>query len=539
MSLVPNLILHNANIITMDDHKPVVQAVACFQGRIVAIGSDHEILALSGPGTKVMNMHGATVVPGLNDSHNHMLEVGIKMTRIALDDVKSLGEMRDLIAKAAQHTPPGQWIIGEGWNESFLAENRLPTRGDIDAATDTHPVLLKRFFNMDVVNSVALALAGIDANTPDPSGGAIERYADGRPNGILRAAAKLLVRNLLPAVTQDQAVLGIQKASTEYLSYGITSIQEPGLYPWEMQAYMAAYRYGKLNVRTSLMPSWHGFREEEIEKELDDRAANLGLWSGLGDEMLRLTALKMAVDGGTTSRTAWMFKPFVGESVVRDFNRLNPADLRRYFKRGHDLGWDIGIHAIGDRAHHESALAFADAVAANPRDHRHNIIHAYFASEESLQAMAKYKIGAVIQPTFIYFEGDDLFRDVGEELAHQYKPAKTYLARGIPMIASSDIPSTFHYNPFISLYSLVTRKTHKGTVIAPHEAIDRMAALRSYTVSPTWLTREEHLKGSITPGLLADMAVLDTNYATCAPDDILHIKVDMTIVGGNVVYQRK
>ncbi|MFN5677748.1 MAG: amidohydrolase, partial [Roseiflexaceae bacterium] len=355
---------------------------------------------------------------------------------------------------------------------------------------------------------------------------------------ILRAAAKLLVRNLLPAVTQEQAVLGIQKASTEYLSYGITSIQEPGLYPWEMQAYMAAYRYGKLNVRTSLMPSWHGFREEEIEKELDDRAANLGLWSGLGDDMLRLTALKMAVDGGTTSRTAWMFKPFVGESVVRDFNRLNPADLRRFFKRGHDLGWDIGIHAIGDRAHHESALAFADAVAANPHDHRHNIIHAYFASEESLQAMAKYKIGAVIQPTFIYFEGDDLFRDVGEELAHQYKPAKTYLQRGIPMIASSDIPSTFHYNPFISLYSLVTRKTHKGTVIAPQEAIDRMAALRSYTVSPTWLTREEHLKGSITPGLLADMAVLDTNYATCAADDILHIKVDMTIVGGNVVYQR-
>ena len=175
MSFVPNLIIHNANVITMDDKQPVVQAVACFQGRIVAIGSDHEILALSGPGTKVMNMHGATVIPGLNDSHNHMLEVGIKMTRIALDDVKSLGEMRDLIANAARTTPPGQWIIGEGWNESFLAENRLPTRGDIDAATDKHPVLLKRFFNMDVVNSVALTMAGIDANTPDPSGGAIEQ----------------------------------------------------------------------------------------------------------------------------------------------------------------------------------------------------------------------------------------------------------------------------------------------------------------------------------------------------------------------------
>ncbi len=539
MALIPNLILHNANIITMDMHKPVVQAVACFHGRIVAIGNDHEILALAGPGSNIINLHGATVVPGLNDSHNHMLEVGIKMTRIALDDVTSLGEMRDLIATAVKNTPPGQWIIGEGWNESSLVEQRLPTRGDIDAATDTHPVILKRSFNMDVVNSVALTLAGIDANTPDPSGGAIERYTDGQPNGILRAAAKQLVRNLLPAETEAEAILGIQKASTAYLSYGITSIQDPGLYPWEIRAYMAAYRYGKLRVRTSLLPSWHGYSGDEIEKELANRAANLGVWSGLGDEMLRITALKMAVDGGTTSRTAWMFKPFVGEHVVRDFNRLNAADLRRYFAYGHNLGWDIGIHATGDRAHHETALAFADVVAAHPRDHRHNIIHAYFASEESLQAMATYQIGAVIQPTFIYYEGDDLFRDVGEELAHQYKPAKTYLARGIPMIASSDIPSASHYNPFISLYSLVTRKTHKGTVIAPQEAIDRMAALRAYTVSPTWLTREAHLKGSITPGLLADMAVLDTNYATCAPDDILHITVDMTIVGGTVVYQRK
>ncbi|MFN5058494.1 MAG: amidohydrolase [Chloroflexota bacterium] len=538
MTATPNLIIHNGTILTMAHDKPQVQAVATLNGRIIATGADHEILPLGGPGTKIINLNGAMVVPGLNDAHNHMLEVGIKMTRIALDECKSLEEMRNLIADAAKNTPPGKWIIGEGWNESFLKENRPPTCRDIDAATDKHPVMLKRFFNMDTVNSVALKLAGIDANTPDPSGGSIERYSDGQPNGILRASAKLLCRNLLPAVTQDEAILGIEKASSTYLSYGITSIQEPGLYPWEMRAYMGAHRAGRMHVRTSLMPSWHGFREEEIEAELDDRAANLGLWSGLGDEMLRLTALKMAVDGGTTSRTAWMFKPFIGESVVRDFNRLNPADLRRYFARGHGLGWDIGIHAIGDRAHHESAMAFADTIAANPHEHRHNLIHAYFATEESLQAMAKYQIGAVIQPTFIYFEGDDLFRDVGEELAHQYKPARTYLDRGIPMIASSDIPSTFHYNPFISLYSLITRKTHKGTVIAPQEAISREEALRSYTATPPWLTREEHLKGKIQPGMLADMAVLDRNYLTCDAEEILQIKVNMTILAGQVVYQR-
>ncbi len=538
MTLSPNLIVHNAKVITLDPTKPQVSAVATLNGVIVATGDDASILALAGPGTKILNLNGAMVIPGFNDSHNHMLEVGIKLTRISLDDCKSLKEMHDLVAAAAKKTPAGQWIIGEGWNESFLVENRVPTRADIDSATDKHPVLLKRFFNMDTVNSVALRMAGVDANTPDPAGGSIERFPDGTPNGILRAAAKLLVRNLLPAVTQEQCVEGIDKAGQQYLTYGITSIQEPGLYPYEIRGYMAAHREGKLHQRASLMPSWHGFREEENEAELDDRAANLGIWSGLGDDMLRMTALKMAVDGGTTSRTAWMFNPFVGETTVRDFNRLNPADLRRYFKRGHDLGWDIGIHAIGDRAHHESALAFADAVAANPRDHRHNIIHAYFASEPSLDAMAKYQIGAVIQPTFIYFEGDDLFRDVGEELAHQYKPAKTYLKRGIPMIASSDIPSTYHYNPFISLYSLVTRKTHKGTVIAPQEAISRMEALRSYTASPSWLTREEHLKGILMPGMLADMAVLDRDYLTCSDEEILEIKVTTTILGGKVVYQR-
>ena len=181
------------------------------------------------------------------------------------------------------------------------------------------------------------------------------------------------------------------------------------------------------------MPSWHGFREDESRAQLDARAAELGVFSGLGDAWLSIGALKMAVDGGTTSRTAWMFEPFVGETKVQDFNRLDPEELREFFGAGHALGWDIGIHAIGDRAAHESALAFADVIAASAnKDHRHNIIHAYFADEPSLAALAEHQIGVVIQPTFIYYEGDDLFRDVGPERAHRYKPMRTYLDRRHP-----------------------------------------------------------------------------------------------------------
>jgi predicted amidohydrolase YtcJ len=537
--LAPDLVLYNGKIITFDDRMPGCAAIACKDGRVVAIGGDAEVRALAGPATEQIDVGGRTVVPGFNDAHNHMLEVGIKFSRLQLERCASIAELIELVREWAELTPPGEWVIGEGWNESLFAEGRLPNRHDLDQATTRHPVLLKRFFNMDVVNSYALELGGVSAATPDPPGGKIEREDGGAPSGILRAAAKLLCRRLLADPTPEQCVAALGAAGQAYLAAGITSVLDPGLMPWELRAYQLARAAGQLPVRVNLMPSWHGFREHERAPELDARAAELGVFSGLGDEWLRLGGLKMAIDGGTTSHTAWMFRPFRGESKVGDFNRLDPEDLREFFARGHALGWDIGIHAIGDRAHHEAALAFADVLAESPRtDHRHNLIHAYFASEESLQIMARYQIAAVIQPTFIYFEGDDLFRDVDDDLIHRYKPMRTYLDRGIPVIATSDIPSTVHYNPMIGLYSLVTRKTHKGTPIGPQEAVTREEALRAYTVAGAWLTREETIKGPLSPGFLADLAVLDTDYFSCRDEQIKDILVDLTIVGGRVAYRR-
>jgi predicted amidohydrolase YtcJ len=538
----PDLILYNGKIATFVSELPHCTAIACMGGRVLAIGDDAEVCALAGPKTEQIDLGGRTAIPGINDAHNHLLQVGIKFSRLELEHCTSIAEMVELVRARAARTPPGEWIIGEGWNESLFAEGRLPTRHDLDPATAQHPVLLQRFFNMDVVNSRALELGGITEYTPDPSGGKIEREADGRtPNGILRAAAKLFCRQLLPTPSEAECVVAIEAAGTAYRRVGITSVLEPGLYPAEIRAYLRARREGRLPVRVNLMPSWHGFREEENREELEDRAANLGVFSGLGDEWLSLGALKMAVDGGTTSHTAWMFQPFLGEEKVFDYNRLDPEDLREFFARGHELGWDIGIHAIGDRAHHESALAFAEILeqaASRQDDHRHNLIHAYFATEESLKAMARHSIAAVIQPTFIYYEGDDLFRDVGPELADRYKPMRTYLDRGIRVVATSDIPSTVHYNPFIGLYSLVTRRTHKGTLIAPHEAVTREEALYAYTVAGAWLTREEAFKGPLAPGYLADIAVLDRDYFAVPEEEIKDIVVEMTVIGGRVVYQR-
>jgi hypothetical protein len=538
--LAPDLIFHSGRIATMHPEMPFAEALACKDGRVVAIGENALVRAYAGGNTRKIDLGGRTAVPGFNDAHNHMLELGLKLGKLQLENCTSIAQVVAMLREAAARTPAGQWIVGEGWNESLFAEGRLPTRHDLDAATTEHPVLLKRFFNMDVVNSTALELGGIGLGTLDPPGGKIERDPDGTPTGVLRAAAKLFCRTLLPKPTPEECVAALDAAGKAYLAHGITSVLEPGLEPWEIRAYLLARQAGLLRVRVNMMASWHGFREGDDPNVLDDRAAGLGLASGFGDAWLSLGGLKMAVDGGTTSHTAWMFQPFLGEDKVHDYNRLDPEDLREFFARGHSLGYDIGIHAIGDRAHHESAKAFADVLEnASAHDARHNLIHAYFASEESLEHMARHNLAAVIQPTFIYYEGDDLFRDVGEELAHRYKPMRTYLDRGIRVVATSDIPSTVHYNPFVGLYSLVTRRTYKGTLIAPHEAVTREEALYAYTVAGAWLTREERVKGPLAPGCLADIAVLDRDYFTCPEEEIKDIRVDMTVIDGKVAYRRE
>jgi len=551
-ALAPDLILHNAVVYTLAAHAPIVQAVAVKDGRILATGADAAILPLAGPATQKFDLGGRTMLPGIFDSHNHLLQVGVKLTRIRLDECRSPDEMMELVRTRAATTPPGHWIIGEGWNEGNFVDadppGRLPTRWDIDPATDQHPVILMRFFNADVVNSVALQLAGVSRATPDPIGGEIGRDASGEPNGLLRASAKLLARNLLPHPTLDELRAAIQLGCQEMNRFGITSALDPGLYPYEMAAYQTVVAEGRvardkgqqpvpISVRLNVMPSWHGFREEETAAELEARARSLGIASGLGDEWLRLGGLKMAIDGGTSSHTALMYEPFEGEAHVGDFNRLDPQTLRRHFRSAQELGWDVGIHTCGDRAMDMVVDAFADIARAMPwPDARHSVIHAYFPSDRALAQMAEHRIAAVIQPTFLYWEGDLIFRDVGERRAANYKPARKILDHGVVLCATSDIPSTVSPDPFVGMYALVTRKNNLGHAVAPDQTLTRIEALRAYTTAGTWLTREESLKGTLEPGRLADLIVIDRDYFTVPDEQIKEIRVLMTVVGGQIVY---
>ncbi|MGB0387054.1 MAG: amidohydrolase [Ardenticatenaceae bacterium] len=537
--LSPDLLLTNGKVYTLDAHNTVAQAMAIKDGRILAIGSDAQIGSLGGEHTQRIDLKGRTAIPGIFDSHAHLWEVGLKLAAIRLDECQSPEEMMELVRERAKVTPPGTWIVGMGWNEGNFVDGQLPTRDDIDPATDQHPVILQRFFNTDVVNSVALRLAGITRHTPDPQSGKIERDADGNPNGLLRAAAKRLVRRLMPDPTLGELKQAIKLGCADMNRYGITSVVDPGLRSGHMRAYRSFYRDGGLTVRMNLMPSWHGFYDDENESQLNYRAQELGLFSGIGDEWLRLGGLKMALDGGTTPHTAYMYEPFEGESEVINYNRLSIEQLESYFLMAQELNWDVGIHVCGDRGQDIVVDAFAHVAKKRPwADARHNIIHAYFPSERALAQMAEHRIAAVVQPTFIYWEGDLIFRDVGQKRAANYKPVRNYLDHGIVVTASSDIPSTVSTNPYVALYTLVTRKNILGQYVAPDQAITRQEALRAYTIGGTWLTREEHLKGTLELGKLADITVLDRDYFTVPDEQIKEIEAQMTIVGGKTVWKQ-
>ena len=538
--LSPDLILSNGRFYTLDSESTVARAVAVKDGRIVAVGEDAAVGDLAGPGTRHLDLNGRAVIPGIFDSHHHLMSVGAKLSSIRLDECRSLEEVMELVRERARITPPGDWIIGQGFNESNFAEGRLPMRHDIDSATVDHPVILMRFFNTDAVNSRALRLAGVTRETPDPEGGRIGHDPDGEPNGILRATAKMLVRGLLPKPSADNMKEHLRLACVEANRYGITSVIEPGLYPREIRAYQSFFNDGELSVRVNLMPTWHGFTDDETESVLEHRARESAIVSGLGNEWLRIGALKMLIDGGTTPHTAFMYEPYVGDSELVAFNRIPQDKLRQYFRTAQELGWDIGIHCCGDHAQDMVVDTLAEVIREIPRlDARHSIIHGYFPTAQALEQMAEYNLGTVVQPTFIYWEGNSIFNDVGEDRALNWKPVRKYLDHDIVVMSSSDVPSTVSANPFVALYSLVTRKNNLGLEVAPQEAVTREEALRTYTTNGTWITREENSKGSIEAGKVADMVFLDRDYFSVPDEEIKDIQVEKTMVAGNIVWERE
>jgi predicted amidohydrolase YtcJ len=542
-ALAPELILVNGRIHTVDDRTPTATAVAIRDGRFVAVGSDEEIRALAGAATRIEDLQGAAVVPGLIDAHNHLQTTGQMLREVRLYDTRAIPEIVERVAARVAETPKGEWIVGRGWDESLLAEKRHPNRHDLDAVSPDNPVVIHRVWNKLVCNTAALRAAGIDRETPDPPAdvlysGSFERDEQGEPTGLFRDRAKEMITNHIPAPSEEARVAAVAEASRAYNAVGLTGVAEPGLYPEEIRAFHRARREGKLTVRTDMLMAAWGFGAPETEGGLEERFANLGIGGSFGDDLLRLEGIKLMIDGGMSDRTARMFEPYLDQPEHRGTWVVEPMRLAKLIRYVHDLGWPMDIHTCGDEAQEWVVSAFADAQRENPKPWlRHRVHHAYFPTETALARMAEAQIPAVVSSPFLTNLGEGFVNSVGPERASRAMPMRTYLEAGVPLAGSSDSYIT-DFNPWVGMHAAVNRRTVTGRDLGKAaEALTPAEALHSYTMGGAFASGREDRQGSISPGKLADLIVLDRDPLAIDPDDLDQVTPTRTLLGGTWVWK--
>jgi predicted amidohydrolase YtcJ len=541
-ALAPDLMLINGTFHTVDDAQPQATTVAIRDGRFVAVGGD-EIRTLAGPATRIEDLRGAAVVPGLIDAHNHLQATGRMLREVQLYDARAIPEIVARVAARVRETPRGEWVVGRGWDESLLTEGRHPTRHDLDAVSPDNPVVIHRVWNKLVCNSAALRAARIDRQTPDPPAavlysGSFERDEAGEPSGLFRDRAKDLITDHIPQPTEEERVAAVAAACRAYNAVGLTGVAEPGLYPPEIRAFDRARREGKLTVRTDMLMAAWGFGAPESEHGLEERFENLGIGGGLGDDLLRLEGIKLMIDGGMSDRTARMFDSYLDEPDNRGTWVVEPTRLVRLIRWVHDLGWPMDIHTCGDEAQETVVRAFAAAQRANPKPWlRHRVHHAYFPTPAALEAMAEAGIPAVVSSPFLTNLGEGFVNSVGPERASRAMPMRTYLDAGVPLAGSSDSYIT-DYNPWVGMHAAVNRTTATGRDLGKEtEALTSEEALRSYTLGGAYVTGREHRQGSISPGKLADLVVLNRDPLAISPDELDQVRPTATMLGGEWVFR--
>jgi predicted amidohydrolase YtcJ len=538
----PDVILTNGRVRTLDAGDSVVQAIAMKRQRIVGLGTDDELRALADDQTVVLDARGRTVLPGFIDGHTHFQSAAIE--RALLIDwlelsPKTLSEALHTIRQRALGLPAGTWIRGDGFMEHHLAEQRFPTRWEIDEFAPDHPVILLGVGkHMLAANSLALHLAGITRDTEDPPGGKIDRDERGEPIGILRERGKLRLDpvradNVIPHYSVDERVDALRQGFQHLHSRGVTSIHDIVPDPVELEAYQRLRAAGELSVRVQAL-----IRGVEALTPLE-HVLSLGLRQGFGDEWLRFGGIKMSVDGACVWKNAAVYEPYPGEPDNCGIVRIPQDELDEKVLKCHQAGLRVAIHAIGQRAVDMSLQAFGKALDAHPRPgHRHRIEHAYLpAPPGQLEQMARLGIVASPQPSFIYGFGDGWVHVWGEENLPHIMPLRTMLDLGMPVMGSTDFPCV-HVNPFLGLKSAILRQTRFGYQLDPREAISLREALRLQTSGAAYGGFEEHLKGTLELGKLADLIVISEDPFAVPPERLDAIQVDATVVGGKLVYER-
>ena len=534
----PDTVLYDGQVLTVDDDFSTAEAVAVRDGRFLAVGDTDEIRALAGPGTDELDLRERTVVPGLVDSHVHLRQVGMDLDRVTLFTARSIADVTGAIAEAAAETPEGEWVMaGWGWHESHLAEDRLPTRWELDDAAPDNPVYIPRGAHVAVLNSAGLAAAGIDDDTEDPEGGTIVRDTDrDEPNGVvLEAAREKLVEPVLPERGFEAYRDDVTRAMAELNSRGVTAALDPGLEREELRAYMTVERDGDATVRVDAL-IW----TYELS-DVTDFSAHYA--RDFGTDMLKVGGVKYMLDGGVEgAKLREPYEVVAGVQEDPDYTGhllLPPGgeeELREMYREAARLGHQFQTHVVGDAAMDLLADLYADA--NDVRDISElgwTFMHVFLAPADVRERMRELGVDVTVQchPTYL---GRNMRRLWGDERAERAIPIRTLLDEGFTVGGGTDAP-VVPWFPFESLWWMVTRDTVTAGVLGADEAISREDALRLWTREGASTMGWADDLGSIEPGKHADLAVLDTDYLSCAAADIRDIDVELTMLGGDVVYE--
>lgn len=533
-----DLILRNGRIYTVDSDSGIVEALAVADGKVLAVGTNSEIDRLRDRDTTVIDLVGRFAMPGFNDAHVHLGNAALRTLNVDLSGTTSLEDLKDRLRTALPGRSKGDWVYGRGWDESKWADARIPHRADLDSVTTEHALFLERADgHSSVLNSLALERAGIGPYTPDPAGGVIERDAEGQPTGWLKEKAADKVFAMIPEPTPDQWRDGFLRAMRHALENGVTSVQDDTLRsPGQGETAVTALK--QLREKQALplrITVWLPF--EAPLAELEQWRESLGTT----DRWLKAGLLKTNIDGSGGSLSAAMLEPYASAPDNKGLLLLDADTLTQMVIERDAAGFQIGIHAIGDRANRVVLDAFAAAIDRNGRrDSRHRVEHAQFVSAADLDRFGSLGVIASVQPSHLLTDLRWAPTLLGRERETDAYRWKSFIDSGAHVCFGTDYPVE-PIDPMRGLYAAVTREFETGGPRGgwhPEESLDVATAIAAYTLQPAFAEFEETRKGSLSVGKLADIVVLSSDPIAVMPRALLDTRVDITIVEGHVVYRR-
>lgn len=516
------------------------EAVLLHDGRVAAVGTLAEVEDVAPPGVRRIDLGGRTAIPAFNEAHMHLLPYGIGLRQANLrpdDGVKTLDELLSRISKAAKSTPPGQWVLGRGYDHVVLDVGRHPTAEELQRAAPDHPVYIVRTCgHMGVASTAALQLAGLGHNTPQPDGGAIERKG-GKLTGLLQERAQPLVTRLTPKPDENGIIDAVEAAGRDLAARGFASASDMNVGMTsgmiEIDAYRRALAEGRLQQRM-----WQVVNGNP--EGIATKAWDAGLRPDMGHDMLAWGGIKTFADGSAGGLTAAFFDPYIeSQGGGTGIFCFSDEDQHEMLQRYHRQGWQLDIHAIGDAAIEQvlSGMEAADSEDMPVLGRRHRIEHCGFLNANQRRRMKARGILPVPQPLFIYEFGDVYVKVLGQERAFASYPMRTWLDEGHHPSASSDSP-VCTVDPFANLFTMITRKTVRGDTIGEAQRISIEEAVHCYTWCGAYTQFAEHKRGTLEVGQFADVAVLSRDIFSAAPEDVLAMQADITLRGGTVLFDR-